>query len=412
MEYDEAIDWLYGTQLFGIKLGLDGTRRLFEELDLFIALEGRTIFHVAGTNGKGSVCAMIDSICRVAGKSCGLFTSPHLVSFRERIRVDGSMIEELETAEILTQLRRTVADWDTHPTFFELVVALAVAHFCREDVGTLVMETGMGGRLDATNVLPASVSVITPVGLDHQQWLGEELATIAEEKAGIIKRAVPVITSINQVGEVLQVVEAAALERGAPLRKVGFWNPSPGAGVGLAGAHQLGNAALAAQAVATAWPDMEPSVIAKGLRQVEWPGRFDQRPGGLVLDGAHNLDAVDALVATWRKEFTNHKATLVFGAADSKEIVGMLDRLAEIAGRFVFVRLEAKRGLGTGALVEALGRSKARALPCSEAPQLAEAMEQARRDSDLVLVTGSLFLVGECLALLEGENERFEKSEQ
>lgn len=412
MDYDEAIDWLYGTQLFGIKLGLDGPRRMFEELDLFAALEGRTIFHVAGTNGKGSVCAMIDSICRAAGKSCGLFTSPHLVCFCERIRVDGSMIEKDEAAKILTQLRDRVAGWEAHPTFFELALTLAVEYFCQRDVGTLVMETGMGGRLDATNVLPASVSVITSISLDHQEWLGDKLETIAAEKAGIIKPGIPVITPANQPDEVLQAVEQAALERKAPLVKVDSWSPPSGSKLGLTGPHQQTNAALAAKAVAVAWPDLKPSVIAKGLQEVNWPGRFDRRPNNLVIDGAHNPDAVGTLVDTWKTEFGTTKATVIFGAADSKEVVGMLTRLAGIARRFIFVKLRAERGLATAALVAALHQSGAGGLPWSEISQLADAMEQARKDGGPVLVTGSLFLVGECLTLLEGDASRFEKSEQ
>lgn len=412
MEYDEAIDWLYGTQLFGIKLGLDGTRRMFAELDLFTALEGRTVFHVAGTNGKGSVCAMIDSICRAAGKPCGLFTSPHLVTFRERIRVDGAMIGKDEAATILTQLRDSVAGWENHPTFFELAATLAVAYFCQREVGVLVMETGMGGRLDATNVLPTSVSVITSIGLDHQQWLGDRLETIAAEKAGIIKRGVPVVTSTEQPDEVLRTLEQAASERKAPLAKVGPWDPPPGTKVGLTGLHQHTNAALAAKAVSLAWPDLERAVITTGLQQVNWPGRFDQRPGGIVIDGAHNPDAVEVLISTWKATFGDNKATVIFGAADSKEVVAMLSRLADITKRFIFVRLSSKRGLETEALVAALHQSRALELPWSAVSQLADAVEQGREDGGPILVTGSLFLAGELLTLLESESSCFERSEQ
>lgn len=412
MEYDEAIDWLYGTQLFGIKLGLDGTRRLFTELGLFAALDGRTVFHVAGTNGKGSVCAMIDSICRTAGKPCGLFTSPHLVTFRERIRVDGSMIGEGEAATILTRLRDRVVGWESHPTFFELATTLAVAYFCQRDVEVLVMETGMGGRLDATNVLPTSVSVITSIGLDHQQWLGDTLETIATEKAGIIKPGVPVVTSAGQPDEILQTLEQAAWERKAPLAKVGPWDPPPGSTVGLAGLHQHTNAALAAKAVSFAWPDLERPVITAGLQQVNWPGRFDQRPGGIVIDGAHNPDAVSVLVSTWKATFGDNKATVIFGAADSKEVVGMLTRLAAIAKSFIFVKLSAKRGLETQALVAAQRQSKAREQPWSEVTQLADAVELGRKGGGPILVTGSLFLVGEFLTLFEGGGSGFERSEQ
>lgn len=413
MDYDDAIDWLYGTQLFGIKLGLDATRRLFEKLNLFEALDGRIVFHVAGTNGKGSVCAMIDSICRVAGKRCGLFTSPHLISFRERIRVSGSMIEESEVATILTRLRDEVGDWETHPTFFELTLTLAVKYFCQQKAEVLVMETGMGGRLDATNILPVSVSVITAVELDHQQWLGDKLESIATEKAGIIKSGVPTITAADQKKAVLQVLDQTASERNAPLHKVTTDDCIDRHDIGLKGPHQRLNAALAVAAVKALWPDLSEAVVRTGLREVCWPGRFDLRPGNIVIDGAHNPAAVDALVSTWREEFADEvRATIVFGAANSKEVPAMLTKLAAIAQRIVFVKLSAKRGLEVTALEDALNESEAHGIPWSEALNVADAMNQAQSAEMPVLVTGSLFLAGEVLALCDGVSPWFESSEQ
>ncbi|MFL6593993.1 MAG: bifunctional folylpolyglutamate synthase/dihydrofolate synthase, partial [Chthoniobacterales bacterium] len=183
MNYREALAWLYGTQLFGIKLGLDSIRSLIAELD--VPAPEQRIIHVAGTNGKGSVCAMIDSILRAAGYCSGLFTSPHLVTFRERIQVNGEMISQDEVAAGLTTIRELIRDWDPHPTFFEIVTALALQHFKRSACEIIVLETGMGGRLDATNVVTPVVSVITRIDYDHQKWLGETLTKIASEKAGI-----------------------------------------------------------------------------------------------------------------------------------------------------------------------------------------------------------------------------------
>ncbi|MFL6539832.1 MAG: bifunctional folylpolyglutamate synthase/dihydrofolate synthase, partial [Chthoniobacterales bacterium] len=191
MNYREALAWLYGTQLFGIKLGLDSIRRLVAELD--VPAPEQRIIHVAGTNGKGSVCAMTDSILRAAGYRSGLFTSPHLVTFRERIQVNGEMISEDEVAAGLTTIRELIREWDPHPTFFEIVTALALRHFKRSACDVFVLETGMGGRLDATNVVTPVVSVITPIDYDHQKWLGHSLGEIAAEKAGIIKPGVPVV---------------------------------------------------------------------------------------------------------------------------------------------------------------------------------------------------------------------------
>ena len=209
LSYKQALAWLYGLQRFGIKLGLENIQRLLDELGRGertrprvllpaarrkIALPPKVI-HVAGTNGKGSVCAMIDSICRAQGYRTGLFISPHLVTFRERIRVNGEMISEDAVADGLTIIRDLVADWDPHPTFFEVTTALALKYFGDAKIEIAIFETGLGGRLDATNAVQSDVSVITPIGLDHEEWLGHTLAEIAGEKAGIIKPGVPVVSA-------------------------------------------------------------------------------------------------------------------------------------------------------------------------------------------------------------------------
>ncbi|MDF1659144.1 MAG: Mur ligase family protein, partial [Verrucomicrobiales bacterium] len=202
LNYQESIDWLYGTQTFGIKLGLENTEKL---LGAWVATQrvkrgddrspNPKVIHVAGTNGKGSVCAFSERILRDAGLRVGLFTSPHLMSFRERIQVDGEWIPEDDVAEILSGIRDLVSTWDPHPTFFEITLALAVDYFSREKCEVMILETGMGGRLDATNAMPSDVSVITPIALDHQQWLGETIRDIAGEKAGILKPTVPVVVA-------------------------------------------------------------------------------------------------------------------------------------------------------------------------------------------------------------------------
>ena len=192
-DYREALAWLYGTQRFGIKLGLENMQRLLCELD--VPGRGPRIVHVAGTNGKGSVCAMIDAVCRAQGYRTGLFTSPHLVTYRERIQVNGEMIAEENVAKGLMLIRKLINDWDPHPTFFEITTALALIHFKERACEVIVLETGLGGRLDATNAVEPVVSVITPIGYDHQAWLGNSLEEIAGEKAGIIKARVPVVSA-------------------------------------------------------------------------------------------------------------------------------------------------------------------------------------------------------------------------
>src|SRR2546430_3028247 len=229
MTYKEALAWLHSLQRFGITLGLETIRRLPDELsrsggfqaavgDMEIGLPCKVI-HVAGTNGKGSVCAMIDSICRAQGHRTGLFTSPHLVTFRERIRVNGEMVSENAVANGLNAIRNLIADWDPHPTFFEVTTALAVKHFSESKIDVAILETGIGGRLDATNAIQSDVSVITQIDFDHHEWLGNALAEIASEKAGIIKRGIPVVCA-PQLLEAEQVIRARAIESEAPLQVV------------------------------------------------------------------------------------------------------------------------------------------------------------------------------------------------
>ncbi|MGZ5021960.1 MAG: bifunctional folylpolyglutamate synthase/dihydrofolate synthase, partial [Chthoniobacterales bacterium] len=245
MSYREALAWLFGTQLFGIKLGLENIQRLLRTLNL---PGEQRIIHVAGTNGKGSVCAMIDSILRAQGYRSGLFTSPHLVTFRERIRVNGEMISETNVADGLTSIREMIADWDPHPTFFEIVTALGLLHFKKTRCEFVVLETGMGGRLDATNAITPIVSVITSIDYDHQKWLGHSLGEIAAEKAGIIKPRVPVV-SASQSAEAESVIRIRARECEAPLE---FLEADYESDVALKGGHQKENAAVALAALRAA----------------------------------------------------------------------------------------------------------------------------------------------------------------
>jgi len=283
LDYKQALAWLYGLERFGIKLGLENIRRLLDELsrssgfqaavgDLEIALPWKVV-HVAGTNGKGSVCAMIDSICRAQGHRTGLFISPHLITFRERIRVNGEMISEDAVAGGLTLIRDLIADWDPHPTFFEVTTALALKHFGDAKIDIAILETGLGGRLDATNAVQCDVSVFTPIDLDHQQWLGLTLAEIAGEKAGIIKPRVPVVCA-PQRAEAEAVIRARAAECDAPLQFINEnYDRSP---VALRGEYQKQNAAVAIAAVHAANIQVGEKGIVRGLAAIEWPARFQK----------------------------------------------------------------------------------------------------------------------------------------
>src|ERR1700690_3325846 len=220
MTYAEAVQFLYGLRLFGAKFGLENTFKL-------AALAGNPqnclrFIHVAGTNGKGSTCAMLESIYRAAGLRTGLFTSPHLVSFRERIQVNRQLISEAEVVRLVEALQPWLKQFpaDHHPTFFEVVTVLALKFFAEQKCDLVIWETGLGGRLDSTNIVTPLASVITNIAFDHEQWLGDTLEKIAAEKAGIIKSGVPVVTATD-APEALAVIESTARKKSAPLIIVG-----------------------------------------------------------------------------------------------------------------------------------------------------------------------------------------------
>lgn len=388
MNFQEALDWLNDSQFTGIKLGLENTFRLLEAIG---NPHGRLRFiHVAGTNGKGSVCAMLDSCLRAAGHKTGLYTSPHLVDFRERIRVDGVMISPQETAKGLTRLRQAAQDWDHKPTFFELSTVLALDHFERSGCDVVVLETGMGGRLDSTNVVMPLVSVITPIAMDHMAWLGDSIAKIAAEKAGIIKLGAPVISSPQQptASEVLSARSAAVASQ------IRFIDAPVDIPVALPGIHQFWNAAVAIATIEASGLKCPPEAIAKGLASVRWPARFQRVGERIIVDGAHNEHSAEALLSTWREVFGAQKAVIVFGALRDKEYGVMLRILEKVAGEFLFVPVRSERSEGPGVL-----RAQTQS-PSREFPDLPGAIKAAMETPLPVLITGSLFLAGEALEKL------------
>ena len=280
--YIAAVNWLFETQQRGVKLGLSNVRRLLSSLGE--PQNGLRFIHVAGTNGKGSVCAMIDSVSRSAGMRTGLFTSPHLVRFNERIQIDGIPIDDQALVRGIHHIRSLINE-ERHPTFFEITTALAFDYFRAQNVDLVVLETGLGGRLDATNVVTPLVSVLTSIDLDHQKWLGQTLTEIAIEKAGIIKPGVPVVSG-PQFPEVRIVLERIANERSAPFSYAE--SPVQDLFIGLAGSHQRINAAIAVQAIRKAGITFNQKALTEGLANVSWPGRFQMINERIILDGAHN----------------------------------------------------------------------------------------------------------------------------
>jgi dihydrofolate synthase / folylpolyglutamate synthase len=417
--YKEALAWLYGLQRFGIKLGLENIQRLLDELDLGSPQPARPcagalpktfgkVIHVAGTNGKGSVCAMIDSVCRAQGYRTGLFTSPHLVTFRERIRVNGEMISEDAVTEGLTIIRNLVANWDPHPTFFEIITALALKHFSDAKIDSAILETGLGGRLDATNAIQSDVSVITPIDLDHEKWLGETISEIATEKAGITKPGVPVVSAPQQV-EAEKVIRARAAECQAPLEFV--TKPYDATPIALTGSHQKQNAAVAIAALRAAKTEIDGSAIARGLACIEWPARFQRWDERTIVDGAHNPAAARALAKTWREIFGDRQATLIVAVLSDKDLRGICEALAPIA-EFVFLpKFRSERAADPNILAQIVSTITP-SLPYSTTESVGEALDMARTKPNPILITGSLHFAGEVLAYLGGEPAAFEECAQ
>jgi dihydrofolate synthase/folylpolyglutamate synthase len=420
--YDETVEYLYGIQLFGIKLGLHNIRALLVLMGNpheTAPLAGRFI-HIAGTNGKGSVAAMLSAIGQRTGLRVGLYTSPHLVSFCERIQVNNQPIPEADVVRLVSEVRplmQRVAEMPehTHPTFFEAITAIALRYFQERRCDLVVWETGMGGRLDATNVVTPMVSVITNVQLDHAAYLGDTVEKIAAEKAGIIKPGVPVVTAAADMTALLVIGRTAAKVR-APLTVV---RPAdfPPLGddlrgqrirvgeteciVPLVGAHQVINAATAVTAARLALKASD-EMICEGLARTRWPGRFHVMPGEptVVLDGAHNLAAAEELAATVERHFRGQRLTLILGILRDKDCEGICRALAPRVTEVLTVRVPSERSANPAELAE-ICRRAAPGVRVRNANTVAAALEECDEQEGVVLVAGSLYLVGETLALTQ-----------
>jgi dihydrofolate synthase/folylpolyglutamate synthase len=412
MTYGEAIDYLYSLRLFGAKFGLSNTLKLAEMAGN--PQEKLRFIHVAGTNGKGSTCAILESIYRVVGLRVGLFTSPHLVAFGERIQVNRLNIGEEEIIRQVTEMRPWLAQFpaDRHPTFFEVVTVMALRHFAERECELVIWETGLGGRLDATNIVTPLASVITNIQYDHQKWLGSTLASIAAEKAGIIKPGVPVITAVDE-REALEVIEQTARANAAPLTLVARDDtrkpPLNAIRFPLLGEHQRLNAALALATIraVTSIP-ISHDCVRRGLSEVSWAGRMQLivRPSGqeILLDGAHNVAGVRALGEGLKKYFPGRKTTLVLGVLGDKDWQQICHELAPLAHRIMVVPVDSDRS----APVRELARDCAAANPSAQVLEVAgirEALEACSSDP-FVVVSGSLYLVGEALEALDVSSSR------
>ena len=423
--YRQAVIRLYDLQKFGIKLGLNSTELLLKRLGN-PHLESPTI-HVAGTNGKGSVGAMLEASLMEAGVKVGFYTSPHLNRFTERYKINGQEISQADVVKFAERAWQAVDDREP-PTFFELVTAMAFDYFAESGVELAILETGMGGRLDATNICRPLATVITNIGLEHQEYLGATYRQIAYEKAGIIKPGVPLIHGVAQP-TAREVVESLAQRRGAPVIRMGrdisfrhlkdgsfnlrgrFWELKH-ARTSLLGEHQASNACLAlglGEAMAEAGAPLKPEHMAAALPKTQWPGRLEclrGEPGqaAIWLDGAHNLHAAKILLANLEAIKRGRKRlVMVVGVMADKEVEKILATLLPPADQVIFSRPAYDRAASPQTLAEK------RPPDCPEwqvVGNLAEALEageKAAGQDGVLLVTGSLFTVAEARAILRDE---------
>lgn len=424
---EKIIERLYSRRRFGIKLGLDIVQGMLEELGN--PQDSYGIVHVAGTNGKGSVCSMLESVFRASGYKTGLYTSPHLVRLNERFRVDWKEIDEADMAVLIDDVEKCAATVakaiGREPTFFECTTVMAFEHFRRAGVEMAVIETGLGGRYDATNIVLPLVSVITRISLEHTEQLGDNLVSIAHEKAGIIKRGRPVICSkmsFESMAEIRRVAE----EVGAPYRlaedlinivvkdagisgqKLIIDSPSGGYGtvhLPLAGAHQVENLALCAAAVETLQEvgiNISVQSFRTGISSVRWPGRFQvigDNPT-VILDGAHNPAAAEVLADTLKKTVGSKGIAMVLGMCQDKDLKEFLKPFLNVVKKVWAVPLSNERSRDPGELA-AVCREMGLETETSELGQaMNDAREWALECGGVVCIAGSLFLVGEVLGVI------------
>ena len=425
MTYSETIDYLLGIRLFGQKLGLETMRQLLRLMG--DPQRSLRFIHIAGTNGKGSVAAMTQSVLTAAGYKTGLYTSPHLVSFCERFQVNGTLIPESEVVRLVEQLAPLLEKMATHPefrrpTFFETVTALALQYFHEQKVDVVVWETGLGGRLDATNVVTPLVSVITNIAFDHTQYLGDTLGQIATEKCGIVKSSIPVVTAAEEpeAFEVIRRMAAANHSRltvigreinaerlgetncGQSLRLTGCRNDYGELSIPLLGEHQTVNCATTVATLEASGLEIEPDQMRKGLAMTRWLGRFQiihQHPM-VVLDGAHNAAAAERLAATLREHAAGREVALILGVLRDKNYAQMCSVLAPLACRILCVPVNSERTSDPAELAGLCRLANSKAV-VSTWPHVSAAYAQAcESGSETIAITGSLFLVGEALARL------------
>jgi dihydrofolate synthase/folylpolyglutamate synthase len=414
--YRKTLDTIFNLRGGEIDLRLN---RVEWALALFDHPERRyPSFHVAGTNGKGSTAAMIHRILTASGYRAALYTSPHVVSFTERIRVGDEEISEDEVVELADEIKRRTAETNVSLTFFEFVTVMAFIYFARNKIDVAVVEVGLGGRLDATNLVVPCVSIITTISKDHEAYLGSDLLSIAGEKGGIIKQGVPLVGGFF-APEITKLFQDIARSKGSAGYYLGrdfsvavkdkgrfdysglHWSMKD-LSVALRGRHQMNNAALALCALELAQRDFslgEPAV-RQGLKTVFWPGRLEvvlDRPT-VILDGAHNGEGVRTLVGEIRSLLGAKKVKILFASMADKDWPLMLKELSAVADEIVLTRVAMERSADPGKMAEAVEHIPAAVV--EDPRQALRVLLEKAGPEDVVLVTGSLYLLGEVRPVL------------
>lgn len=450
LHYNDTVDYLYSLQKYGIKLGLENSHRLMNILGN--PQESFHSIHIAGTNGKGSTSAMIAGILKENGFRVGLYTSPHLVSFTERIRVNNKEITKQEVVELTEEIRAKMmqdtrckiqdgriknhescimhSESGLNPTFFEFATAMAFLYFKRKKVQWAVVEVGMGGRLDATNVLLPVICVITNIGLDHTEFLGKDIPEIAFEKAGIIKTGVPVVTAATQPAA-LKVIKEKAEASGSQVHLYGKdfkgiltsmdpahiefdyigYKDYSNLYLSLTGRHQLPNAAIAIRVCEILTEKgflIYEDAIRRGLSTLNFEGRLELvcRIPPIILDGAHNPPAAEVLATAMKELFPQGRIILIAGIMKDKDIEGILKPLTHISQRIILTRPRGERAASPEILkgcIKDLFRTKNSEPPIMTTNTVAEAIRIAKtlyQEGDVILVTGSFYTTGEAKEVL------------
>lgn len=426
--YNDALKKLFNLELFGINLGLEQTKDLFNKISN--PHLGQRFIHVAGTNGKGSVCAILSKTLTEAGFKVGFFSSPHLISIRERFRINGKCISEEELKELINQVLETQGNTNRSSiTFFEATAAIAALYFKNHECDFVIWETGMGGRLDSTNIVSPILSVITGISKDHEKFLGNDISNIAYEKAGIIKKNKPVFVG-NLQDSAQKVIEETAVKREAPVyyyakKSLKFINYNNKKHSGcyftvndpefnlnqniyffpLSGYAQKNNLKLAYSILKylSGKYIFDLNKALKGIKNLNWPGRIHALSEDLIIDGGHNSQSIENLIDVIYENYNREKYSIVFGCLKEKEAENILSMLSTVAKEFIFLSVNtSKEARKKEELIEALNKLND-SVPSKIVNSLDEAINTA--ETEKILITGSLYLAGEALKKYLPEEE-------